>query len=83
MESGSILASAGIILGSVLCAAYLLPVVRIAYFENAGPAQVQDPGLAEKLSLVLLAVSTLVLGIFPGPFLELALRAARDLLGCC
>jgi NADH:ubiquinone oxidoreductase subunit 2 (subunit N) len=69
-----------IIVGSVLCAAYLFPVIRIACFEPAPAADWQDPGLPQKTALIMLAALAIILGIAPGPFLELAKRAAIDLL---
>lgn len=81
LDRGSVLALGGIIIGSVLCAAYLLPVIRLAYFEPASLEQLEDPGLTAKISLGLLSLGILVLGVFPGPFLELAKRAAGQILG--
>ena len=80
LESGNILATSVIILGSVLCAAYLLPIIRSAYFETSTEKNIKDPGLAQKVSLIMLAVAVMVLGILPGPILELAKRAAVELL---
>ena len=80
LESGNILSVIVIILGSVLCAAYLLPIIRIAYFEPAAEEDIQDPGLAQKTALISLAITVVVLGVFPGPILELAKRAAIELL---
>ena len=37
-------------------------------------------GLSQKLALIVLAAATVILGVVPGPFLELATRAATDLL---
>ena len=79
-ESGNILAAIVIIIGSVLCAGYLLPIVRIAYFEPAGEKDLKDPALPQKLALIILAVAVVVLGILPGPILELAGRAAAEIL---
>ena len=80
LEAGNRLAQAVIILGSVLCAAYLFPIIRVAYFEPAPAADWQDPGLPQKPALFLLAAGVILLGVAPGPFLELAKRAALDLL---
>ncbi len=80
LEAGHRLAAAVIILGSVLCAAYLLPIIRIAYFEVPLEENTCDPGLWQKIALVLLAVMVMILGIVPGPILELASRAAAELL---
>ena len=80
LESGNILPAAVIILGSVLCAVYLLPIIRIAYFEPILEEDLKDPALPQKIALILLAVAVMVLGILPGPILELASRAAAELL---
>lgn len=82
LESGNILSVIVIIVGSVLCAAYLLPIIRIAYFEPSKEEELdlQDPGLSQKIALIMLAVAVVLLGIIPGPILELAGRAAAELL---
>lgn len=80
LESGNILPIIVIIIGSVLCAAYLLPIIRIAYFEPAPKEDIKDPGLPQKTALILLAVIVIVLGILPGPILELAGKSATELL---
>ena len=80
LESGNILPAVVIIAGSILSAAYLFPIVRVAYFEPAPDENWKDPGLSQKIALVILASAVLVLGIIPGPFLELAGRAAEELL---
>lgn len=80
LEAGNILAVAVIIAGSVLCAAYLFPILRVAYFEPAPEKDWRDPGLPQKIALILLAAAVALLGVLPGPFLELARRAAAELL---
>lgn len=80
LDAGNVLAAIIIILGSVLCAAYLLPIIRIAYFEPAPEEDFRDPGLPQKIALIMLAVAVLILGVLPGPILELAGRAAVELL---
>lgn len=80
MESGNIIPTAVIIIGSVLCAAYLLPVIRVAWFEPAPDEDWKDPGISQKLALIILAAVVVILGVIPGPLLELAGRAAADLL---
>lgn len=80
LEAGNIIPAAAIIVGSVLCAAYLLPVIRIAYFKPAPEEDWRDPGLPQKIALILLAAAVVILGVFPGPFLKLASRAAAELL---
>jgi multicomponent Na+:H+ antiporter subunit D len=80
LESGNILSVIVIILGSVLCAAYLLPIIRIAYFEPVTEEDLHDPGLSQKIALIILAAAVVILGIIPGPILELAKRAATELL---
>ena len=82
LETGNFISVLTIIAGSVLCAAYLLPVIRIAYFGSAPEESKgwKDPGLPQKISLVLLAALILFLGVFPDPILELAGSAAVNLL---
>lgn len=80
LETGNMPAVAVIITGSVLCAAYLFPILRIAYFEPTPEDDWQDPGLPQKIALILLAATIVVLGVLPGPLLELARRAAAELL---
>ena len=62
------------------CAAYLLPVIRVAYFEPTPEVDVKDPGLSQKVALIVLAAAVVILGILPGPFMELANMAATELL---
>ena len=81
LGAGNSLAAAVLIAGSILCAAYLFPIIRIAYFEPVSVEEDwQDPGMPQKIALILLAAGGVILGIVPGPFLELAGRAAADLL---
>ncbi|NLM09266.1 MAG: hypothetical protein GX213_00460 [Clostridiaceae bacterium] len=80
MEAGSVIPAVVIIAGSVLCAAYLLPVIRVAYFEPTPEVDVKDPGLSQKVALIVLAAAVVILGILPGPFMELANMAATELL---
>ncbi|NLK21192.1 MAG: monovalent cation/H+ antiporter subunit D family protein [Epulopiscium sp.] len=80
LEAGTILPIIVIIAGSIFCAAYLLPVIRIAYFEQAPQKDWKDPGLAQKTALILLSAAVIILGVIPGPLLELANRAAAELL---
>jgi multicomponent Na+:H+ antiporter subunit D len=67
----------GVLLGSsLLSAAYLLPVIYRAYFEEA-PDSVHGsvsevPWMV--VPLVLSAAATVVLGLYPDPVLELARR---------
>lgn len=111
LDTGDFLPTVIIIAGSVLCAAYLFPVIRAMWFETpqkakqestvqqecktavqhaaehmpAGPGaprevRVKDPGAAQKLALILLTAVIFVLGVVPGPFIELARSAAAELL---
>ena len=80
LESGNILSVLVIILGSVLCAAYLLPIIRIAYFDKESDDKIQDPALPQKIALIMLALAIMILGILPGPILELASKAATEIL---
>lgn len=80
METGSILPVCVIIVGSVLCAAYLFPLIRIAYFGTAPEKDWKDPNLPQKLALIFLSAAIVFLGIVPGSLLELANSAAAELL---
>ncbi len=80
METGGILPVSVIIAGSVLCAAYLFPLIRIAYFGTAPEKDWKDPNLPQKLALIFLSAAIVFLGIVPGSLLELANSAAAELL---
>jgi multicomponent Na+:H+ antiporter subunit D len=80
LELGNVIPAVVIVVGSVLCAAYLFPVIRVAYFEPVPEEDWKDPRLTQKIALISLALAVLILGIIPGPFLELAERAAVELL---
>ena len=69
-----------IIMGSVLCAMYLLPFIRTAYFGAAPDKGWKDPAWPQKAALILLMAVALFFGIFPGFFLQFAERAAAELL---
>ena len=64
--------------GSLLSAAYLGPIVYKAYFEKESPieetgAEVREvPWMVAPLAIS--AAASLLLGLFPGPVLELAGR---------
>ncbi|HHV44460.1 MAG TPA: hypothetical protein GXX57_07310 [Firmicutes bacterium] len=80
LETGNVLAAAVLIAGSVLCAAYLFPIIRVAYFAPAPAETSMGLGLPQKLALILLGAGVLLLGLFPGPCLELAKGVAHELL---
>jgi NADH:ubiquinone oxidoreductase subunit 2 (subunit N) len=80
LTAGSTLAPLVIVIGSVLAAAYLFPIIRTAYFEQDQATDGQDPGAPQRIALILLAAGVVILGVTPGPFLELASRAAVELL---
>ncbi len=65
--------------GSLLSAAYLGPIVYKAYFEKESPLETADTEVREVpwmvVPLSISAAASLLLGIFPGPVLELARRA--------
>ena len=65
-----------LLVGSLLSAAYLGPIVYKAYFEEESPAseEVREvPWMVAPLAIT--AAASLLLGLFPGPVLELAGRA--------
>jgi multicomponent Na+:H+ antiporter subunit D len=80
LDAGNWLAAVVVIAGSVLCGAYLFPIIRIAYFEPVPSRDLHDPGVLQKLGMILLAAAVIILGVVPGPFLELARRAAVDFI---
>jgi multicomponent Na+:H+ antiporter subunit D len=66
--------------GSLLSAAYLGPIVYKAYFERASESAETGAEVREVpwmvVPLTISAAASLFLGLFPGPVLELARRAA-------
>jgi multicomponent Na+:H+ antiporter subunit D len=63
-----------LLVSSLLNAAYLWPVVYKAYFgkEESPPAEEVRENVWMVAPLTLTALGSLLLGIFPGPVLELA-----------
>jgi multicomponent Na+:H+ antiporter subunit D len=78
VERGSILLLGVLLASSLLSAAYLGPIVYKAYFEEApesGQAQVREvPWMV--IPLVVSALASLLLGIYPDPILNLARSVA-------
>jgi multicomponent Na+:H+ antiporter subunit D len=74
LERGSVALMAVLLVSSLLNAAYLGPVVYKAYFEDAvdvGPHSVREvPWMV--IPLVLSALASLLLGVYPDPVLNLA-----------
>jgi len=60
-ESGNFAAAAVILAGSVFCAAYLFPILRNAYFQEAPGENWQDPGMAQRAAFVLLSAAIIFL----------------------
>jgi len=68
VDSGDVVAAAVILGASLLTAAYLLPIVRIAFFPVAGesaPVARQEAPLAMVVPLVITAVLVVVFGVVP------------------
>lgn len=80
VEGGNVLPIVVIIAGSVLCGAYLLPVMRAAFFEPAPDAPWKDPGIPQKIGMIALGALVILLGIVPGHLLKLANKAAVELM---
>jgi len=75
VDRGSLASLTVLLAGSLLSAAYLGPVVYKAYFEKEPPNgdEVREvPWMVVPLSIT--AAASLLLGLFPGPVLELAGR---------
>ncbi len=67
VDSGDLVAAAVILGASLLTAAYLLPIVRIAFFPggDAAPAVRQEAPMAMVVPLVITAVLVVVFGVVP------------------
>jgi len=76
LERESLFVLAMLMFSSLLNAAYFLPIVYRAFFGKAGPADEEGAEVREipliVIPLVLTAVGSIVLGLFPGFFVELA-----------
>ncbi|MDA1307804.1 MAG: proton-conducting transporter membrane subunit, partial [Acidobacteria bacterium] len=68
VDSGDLVAAAVILGASLLTAAYLLPIVRIAFFPggDAAPVVRQEAPMAMVVPLVITAVLVVVFGVVPG-----------------
>ncbi|MGA9349526.1 MAG: NADH-quinone oxidoreductase subunit N [Anaerolineae bacterium] len=65
------------IINSVIAAFYYLNVVRYMFFEpGTGEGPAINPSLAIKVALAVTTAMTLVIGVYPQPFIELAQGAA-------
>ncbi len=70
------------VLNSVVSVFFYLRVIVMMYMQEPGPERVlgyASPALA--IAMIVAVWGTFQLGLFPGPFLELALRSVRPLLG--
>jgi multicomponent Na+:H+ antiporter subunit D len=78
VERGSVWLLSVLLASSLLTAAYLGPIVYTAYFKDApdsGPAEVHEvPWMV--IPLVLSALASLLLGVYPDPVLKLARMVA-------
>lgn len=76
VEAGQLVLLGVLLTSSLLNAAYLLPVVYKAFFERAPAGELEEvrerPWIAVPLTVT--ALLSLLVGIFPGPVLELAGR---------
>ncbi len=82
LEAGNAVALGGVLLGSLLAAAYLLPILRIAFFASGGPP-VRAPLLLVAPAAVAAALAV-VFGAWPaaiGVQYDLAARAAAAVFG--
>jgi len=68
------------ILGSALSLFYYLRLIRAMYVEEGEPGRVDLPS-GTTAAIVLCAVLVVLMGIWPQPFWDASLHAARDLLG--
>ncbi len=76
VERGDLVLLGVLLLSSLLSAAYLGPIVYRAYFGKTSPADAELEAVREVpwmvAPLTFSAITSLLLGIFPGPVLELA-----------
>ncbi|MDI6892552.1 MAG: proton-conducting transporter membrane subunit [Actinomycetota bacterium] len=71
-----------LILSTLLCAFYLLPITYRAFFKHAeGPVERQRTSWFYLLPIFVGAVGGLLLGVFPKPFLILARVVSESFLG--
>ena len=81
LAKGNYLAVAVLVGGSLLAAAYLLPVLRRAFFERPTQAPVKTEALSvQHVAMLFLAGIILLVGVFPHQVLQLAHEAAATLL---
>jgi NADH-quinone oxidoreductase subunit N len=73
-----------VLLGAVVAVVgvfYYMRVARMMYMEDpVGEAPVGRAPLAQKMALVVAFVGVVGMGVFPGPFMDTALQAARVLV---
>jgi multicomponent Na+:H+ antiporter subunit D len=81
LAAGNYLAVAVLVCGSLLAAAYLLPVLRIAFFQRSEKTVVSEMPYVQLVAMLFLAVVIVMVGMFPGAVLQLAEQAATTLLG--
>lgn len=83
LQKGNILAVLVLVAGSLLAAAYLLPVLRTAYFKRSEEEKSggEEAPYVQLVAMLFLAVLILMVGMFPKAFLDLAGQAAKTLLG--
>ena len=75
-EAGDFLILSFILIGSILNAAYFLPVVYKAFFEEGAAHEIKERPIVV-IPLVLTAAGTLILGIYPDYLIELAKEVIR------
>jgi multicomponent Na+:H+ antiporter subunit D len=81
LAAGNYLAVVVLVCGSLLAAAYLLPVLRITFFQRSEKTVVSEIPHVQLVAMLFLAVVIVVVGMFPGAVLQLAEQAATTLLG--
>ncbi len=81
LANGNYLAVAVLVCGSLLAAAYLLPVLRTAFFQRPEQGVVSEVPYVQLVAMLFLAVVIIMVGMFPGAVLQLAEQGATTLLG--
>jgi multicomponent Na+:H+ antiporter subunit D len=82
LAKGNYLSVIVLVGGSLLAAAYLLPVLRTAFFERPDQKRdVNEMAYVQLVAMLFLAVVIIMVGVYPGVVLTLAKQASMTLLG--
>lgn len=80
LASGDWLAMSVIVAGGLLAAAYLLPIIRAAYFEPIRCSKAKEVPYVQAIPLLVIGFAIIFFGCYPSFLLKLASHAATMLL---